>query len=61
MTGYASQGWGTGHITEITTGVMMKPANGVWSIYYDASNLSNSYAATKSFKNVKMTIHYNLL
>jgi len=59
MTTYASAPWGSQNKTTITTGVIGKPANGTWSIYYNGTNVSTLYNGWKSYASPKLTVYYN--
>lgn len=59
MSTYVSSPWGSGNNTQITTGLIGKPAAGTWSIYYNGTNVSNFYDAYKTYKNVKLIVYYN--
>lgn len=56
---YVTAPWGSGNTTEITTGLIGKPAAGMWSIYYNGTNVSTFYDAYKTYKNVKLIVYYN--
>ncbi len=55
-TDYKTLPWGSGNITDFTT---VTGGNGTWSFYYQGTNVSSSYDATKWYQNVKLTIYYN--
>jgi len=44
---YVSAPWGSLNKTEVTTGLLGKLAAGTWSVFYNGSNVSTLYDASK--------------
>ncbi|KOS64536.1 hypothetical protein FJQ98_00960 [Lysinibacillus agricola] len=59
MDNYTFAPWGSLNKTEITTGVIGKPAAGTWSIYYNGTNVSTLGSAWKSYASPKLTVYYS--
>lgn len=59
MDNYASAPWERGNKTTISTGLIGKPAVGIWNVYYTGTNVSSYNDASKTYKYVKLTVYYN--
>lgn len=56
---WASAPWGSGNKTEISAGLIGKPANGTYQLYYTGTNFSSFSSGYKTYKSIKLKVYYN--